>query len=234
MIELKGICREFIVGGERVQALKDINLHIATGEYASIMGPSGSGKSTLLNVIGLLDTPDEGQYLLQGRDVAQLSDNELASIRRQTIGFIFQSFHLIARLTALENVELPMMLAGVKPKERRERALAMLQRTGLLDRSGHRSDQLSGGQRQRVAIARAIVTRPKILLADEPTGNLDSQSGGEILTLLEELNAEGITLIMVTHDPVIGARTRLSLEMLDGRISTIRHEQDTERRHEYS
>lgn len=222
MIELVDICREFTVGEERVQALKNVNLRIEQGEYASIMGPSGSGKSTLLNVLGLLDTPDSGQYLLNGKDVAKLSDDELAARRQEVIGFVFQSFHLISRMTALENVELPMTLSGLSASKRKQRAQQMLERTGLADRMGHRPDQLSGGQRQRVAIARSIVMQPRLLLADEPTGNLDSKSGSEVLTLLEELNDEGITLVMVTHDQAIGDRSRLSLRMHDGELTAER------------
>ncbi|MEM8497426.1 MAG: ABC transporter ATP-binding protein [Pseudomonadota bacterium] len=222
MIELVDICREFTVGEERVQALKKVNLLIEQGEYASIMGPSGSGKSTLLNVLGLLDTPDSGQYLLNGSNVAQLSDDELAARRQAVIGFVFQSFHLISRMTALENVELPMTLSGLSASNRKQRAQQMLERTGLADRMGHRPDQLSGGQRQRVAIARSIVMQPRLLLADEPTGNLDSKSGSEVLTLLEELNDEGITLVMVTHDQAIGDRSRLSLRMYDGELTAKR------------
>ena len=218
MIRFENICREFRVGDEVVHALKDVNQHVETGDYASIMGPSGSGKSTLLNVLGLLDTPDSGHYWLNGRDVSQLSDDDLAATRQQVIGFVFQSFHLIQRMTALENVELPMVLAGVPAAERRDRAAAMLCKTGLGKRMQHRPDQLSGGQRQRVAIARAIVMEPKVLLADEPTGNLDSQSGKEVLALLEGLHADGITLILVTHDPAIGQRSHLRLRMTDGLI----------------
>lgn len=222
MIELVDICREFTVGEERVQALKNVSLRIEQGEYASIMGPSGSGKSTLLNVLGLLDTPDSGQYFLNGNDVAQLSDDELAARRQEVIGFVFQSFHLISRMTALENVELPMTLSGLSAGKRKQRAQQMLERTGLADRMGHRPDQLSGGQRQRVAIARSIVMQPRLLLADEPTGNLDSKSGSEVLALLEELNSEGITLVMVTHDQAIGDRSKLSLRMLDGELTAER------------
>ena len=222
MIELVDICREFTVGEERVQALKNVNLLIEQGEYASIMGPSGSGKSTLLNVLGLLDTPDSGQYFLNGSNVAHLSDDELAARRQEVIGFVFQSFHLISRMTALENVELPMTLSGLSASKRKQRAEQMLERTGLADRMGHRPDQLSGGQRQRVAIARSIVMQPRLLLADEPTGNLDSKSGSEVLTLLEDLNDEGITLVMVTHDQAIGDRSRLSLRMRDGELTAER------------
>ncbi len=224
MIRLENISRSFQVGEEVVHALKSVSQHISVGAYASIMGPSGSGKSTLLNVLGLLDTPDTGHYWLNGKDVSQLSDDQLAATRQDIIGFVFQSFHLIARMTALENVELPMVLAGVRQAERRERARTVLRRTGLEDRSNHRPDQLSGGQRQRVAIARSIVMEPKVLLADEPTGNLDSQSGSEVLQILEQLNRDGLTLIVVTHDPAIGRRAGLRLTMTDGEI---RAETDT-------
>ena len=222
MIRLENICRDFHVGDETVHALKDVNQHIGAGEYVSIMGPSGSGKSTLLNVIGLLDTPTSGHYWLDGRDVSALQDDELAATRQQVIGFVFQAFHLIQRMTALENVELPMVLAGIRPRERAQRARDMLARTGLSDRANHRPDQLSGGQRQRVAIARSMVMQPKVLLADEPTGNLDTQSGGEVLDILEALNAGGLTLILVTHDPNIGQRSRRSLRMEDGAIVSSR------------
>ena len=183
------------------------------------MGPSGSGKSTLLNVIGLLDRPNSGTYELAGNDVSALDDSELAALRQQQIGFIFQSFHLIARMTALENVELPMLLKGVAPKERRQRAADALASVGLAPRRGHRPDQLSGGERQRVAIARAIVMRPNVLLADEPTGNLDSKSGAEIIRIVEQLNKDGLALIVVTHDAQLGARATREIKMADGQIS---------------
>jgi len=223
IIRLKGICRDFQVGDEVVHALRDVNQAIEAGEYVSIMGPSGSGKSTLLNVLGLLDTPTSGEYWLDGRDVSGLDDNELAVTRQKVIGFVFQSFHLIPRMTALENVELPMVLAGLQRAERRERARDMLARTGLADRMAHRPDQLSGGQRQRVAIARSVVMQPKVLLADEPTGNLDTQSGKDVLVLLEGLNADGLTLITVTHDPNIGQRSNLRWRMTDGEITSDRN-----------
>lgn len=216
MIRLENICRDFQVGDEEVHALRSVSLTIEDGAYVSIMGPSGSGKSTLLNVLGLLDTPDSGEYWLDGNNVAGLSDDELAATRQRVIGFVFQSFHLIPRMTALENVELPLLLAGAKVAERREKAREMLEQTGLAPRMHHRPDQLSGGQRQRVAIARSMVMSPRVLLADEPTGNLDSQSGADVLDILENLNREGITLIMVTHDPVIGDRSRQHLRMRDG------------------
>jgi putative ABC transport system ATP-binding protein len=218
IIRLEQICRNFRVGDEVVHALKDVDLLIEAGEYASIMGPSGSGKSTLLNVLGLLDTPTAGHYWLDGLDVSGLGDDELAATRQKVIGFVFQSFHLISRMTALENVELPMVLAGIRPNERRDRAREILIKTRLADRMSHRPDQLSGGQRQRVAIARSMVMQPKVLLADEPTGNLDTQSGNEVIEILEALNAEGLTLLLVTHDPRIGQRSRRKLRMEDGEI----------------
>jgi putative ABC transport system ATP-binding protein len=202
-----------------VHALDRVDLDIAAGEYVSIMGPSGSGKSTLLNVIGLLDRPNSGTYELDGHDVAELDDSELAALRQQQIGFIFQSFHLVARMTALENVELPMVLKGIAPKERRQRAADALASVGLAQRSTHRPDQLSGGERQRVAIARAIVMRPHVLLADEPTGNLDSRSGAEIIRIIEELNRDGLALLVVTHDPKVGERAKREIKMADGKIS---------------
>lgn len=218
MIELQGIGRDFQVGDQVVHALRGIDLAIGPGEYLSIMGPSGSGKSTLLNLIALLDRPSSGQYRLEGRDVTELDDDALAAVRRSRIGFVFQFFHLVPRLTAFENVELPMVLAGVDPAERRERAAAALADYGLSDRGHHRPDQLSGGQRQRVAIARATIMDPAVLLADEPTGNLDQTSGAEVLRLLEELQQRGITLILVTHDPALGGRAERHLRMLDGAI----------------
>jgi putative ABC transport system ATP-binding protein len=201
-----------------VKALDSVSLTIQDGEYVSIMGPSGSGKSTLLNVIGLLDRPTGGQYLLDGRETTSLGDDELAHVRAHKIGFIFQSFHLVPRLTAFENVELPMVLAAMPPAERRRRAEAVLASLNLTDRAHHRPDQLSGGQRQRVAIARAMVMEPTVLLADEPTGNLDHVSGAEVLAALETLNARGITLLVVTHDDEVAARARRHVRMRDGRI----------------
>jgi putative ABC transport system ATP-binding protein len=218
MMELRGISREYAVGDQIVHALDNVDLTIAPGEYVSIMGPSGSGKSTLLNILGLLDRPTSGTYLLQGEDVSNLPDDALAAHRQRQIGFIFQFFHLIARLTALENVELPLVLAGVAPRERRERAAAVLESVGLQQRMHHRPDQLSGGERQRVAIARAIIMRPSALLADEPTGNLDTKSGSEILDIIEQLNRNGIALLVVTHDPAVGGRARRHLTLSDGKI----------------
>jgi putative ABC transport system ATP-binding protein len=218
MIELRDTSRQFQVGEQLVKALDSVSLVIGDGEYVSIMGPSGSGKSTLLNVIGLLDRPTGGEYLLDGREVTSLDDDELAHVRAHKVGFIFQSFHLVPRLTAFENVELPMVLAAMPPAERRKRAEAVLASLNLMDRAHHRPDQLSGGQRQRVAIARAMVMEPTVLLADEPTGNLDHVSGAEVLVALETLNARGITLLVVTHDDEVAARARRHVRMRDGRI----------------
>jgi len=218
MIEIRNLSRHFQVGDQLVKALDAVDLVIGDGEYVSIMGPSGSGKSTLLNVIGLLDRPTDGQYLLDGRETTSLSDDELAQVRARRIGFIFQSFHLVPRLTAFENVELPMVLASLPPAERRRRAEAVLASLTLMDRAHHRPDQLSGGQRQRVAIARAMVMEPTVLLADEPTGNLDHVSGADVLAAIELLNARGITLIVVTHDDEVASRSRRNIRMRDGRI----------------
>jgi putative ABC transport system ATP-binding protein len=218
LIELQGVQRHFQVGEQLVRALDDLTLGIAAGEYVSIMGPSGSGKSTLLNVIGLLDRPTGGRYLLDGRETTQLDDDALAAVRARHIGFIFQSFHLVPRLTAFENVELPLVLAGQAPAARRARVDEVLVALSLGDRAHHRPDQLSGGQRQRVAIARAMVMRPTVLLADEPTGNLDHVSGAEVLAALESLNATGITLLVVTHDDEVAARSRRQVRMRDGRV----------------
>ena len=219
MIELRQINRIFQVGDEEVHALQDIDLSFEHGEYVSIMGPSGSGKSTLLNILGLLDKPTSGTYLLDGIDTTSMSDNQQADVRRNKIGFVFQSFHLISRLTAAENIGLPLTLAGMPPKERESRVMDVLESVGLTDRAEHRPDQLSGGQRQRVAIARATILRPTFLLADEPTGNLDQSSGESVIEVLEGLNSEGIILLVVTHDPDIGGRARRRIRMVDGRIS---------------
>ncbi len=220
MISLNGICREFAVGDERVAALRNIDLEIGPGAYVAVMGPSGSGKSTLLNMIGLLDRPDSGTYLLDGEDMTSLSDGQQAALRRHKIGFVFQFFHLVPRMSAAENIELPMLLAGVDPGDRRRRVSEVMASFGIANRARHRPDQLSGGQRQRVAIARAVIMHPRILLADEPTGNLDRISGGEVIDILEELNRQGITLIMVTHDPELGRRAGRRIRMVDGRIES--------------
>jgi len=218
MIELQQISRVFQVGGEEVRALDDVNLTIRAGEYLSLMGPSGSGKSTLLNIVGLLDRPSSGRYVLDGRDTTLLDEHEQAAVRGRKVGFVFQSFHLVPRLSAFENVELPLLLAGVAATQRRERVDAALAAMGLADRANHRPDQLSGGQRQRIAIARATIMRPAVLLADEPTGNLDSTSGAEVIAVLEQLCVEGLTLVVVTHDADVGQRASRRLRMVDGRI----------------
>jgi putative ABC transport system ATP-binding protein len=220
LIELKGIQRTFTLGDSEVRALRDLNLQINAGEYVAVMGPSGSGKSTLLNLLGLLDRPNAGTYLLEGRDVTTLSPDEQARVRSERIGFVFQSFHLVPRLTAAENIALPMMLAGIVSAERQKRVAQALKEFGLEARAHHRPDQLSGGQRQRVAIARATVMRPAVILADEPTGNLDRATGEEVVRLLEELNAQGVTLIVVTHDQSMGAKARRQVMMLDGAVAS--------------
>ena len=218
MINLENLCRHFEVGNQVVRALDEVDLVINKKEYVSIMGVSGSGKSTLLNILGLLDTPTSGDYVLSGINTSKMNDDEMAHIRSTKIGFVFQSFHLIPRLTAAENIEMPMVLSGLNPKERREKVENALARVSLTDRSDHRPEQLSGGQRQRVAIARSIVMQPDVLLADEPTGNLDSTSSKEIIKLIEELNQGGLTLVVVTHDKQLGRRSNRLIELLDGKI----------------
>lgn len=219
MIKLENIHRFFQVGEQTVHALNNISLAIDKGDYVSVMGPSGSGKSTLLNVIALLDQPSSGNYLLNNLDVTQRSDDELAKIRRENIGFVFQFFHLIPRLTAAENVEMPMILAGIAVKERKQRVAQALADVNLQDRASHRPDQLSGGQLQRVAIARAMIMHPEVLLADEPTGNLDSKSGAEIIELLEGLNKQGVTLMIITHDQILGDRAQRKIRIVDGKLN---------------
>jgi len=220
MIHLKQITRQFIMGDQIVNALNKVDLVIAQGEYVSIMGPSGSGKSTLLNIIGLLDQPNSGQYELDGNDVTDLSETEQARIRREKIGFVFQSFHLVPRLSAAENIELPLILSGISPDDRKIRVNNALQAFDLQDRAQHRPAELSGGQRQRVAIARATILRPTAILADEPTGNLDHRIGAEVMTLLENLHHTGTTLIVVTHDRELGAHAHRHIGMCDGSIET--------------
>jgi len=220
MIKLENIHRNFQVGDQTVHALDDINLDIQDGEYLSVMGPSGSGKSTLLNLLGLLDPPSSGQYFLNNTNITDLDENQLAKTRNQNIGFVFQTFHLIPRLTAAENIELPLVLAGIEESIRKKRVQNALESMNLLDRAPHKPEQLSGGQRQRVAIARATITEPTILLADEPTGNLDQKSGLNVIETLEKLNQRGITLIVVTHDAALGSRSTRSIRMLDGRIES--------------
>lgn len=218
MIRLDALCKAYQLGDQPVKALDQVDLAIEAGEYLSVMGPSGSGKSTLLNVIGLLDTPDSGRYYLADREMTALDEEARAAERNRRIGFVFQAYHLIERLSAQENIELPLVLAGMAPAERRPLVDEVIERLGLGDRAGHLPRQLSGGQRQRVAIARAVIRKPALLLADEPTGNLDSHSGAEVIALLEELNGQGITLLVVTHDPAIGQRAARRLRMEDGRI----------------
>ena len=217
-IELAGIERVFHLGDSEVHALRDVNLRINAGEYVAVMGPSGSGKSTLLNLVGLLDRPNTGLYRLESRDVTTLSPDEQARVRSQRIGFVFQSFHLVPRLTAAENIALPMMLAGLPTAQRATRVAQALRDYGLENRADHRPDELSGGQRQRVAIARATIMQPAVILADEPTGNLDRTTGEEVVRLLEALNHQGVTLIVVTHDGNLGARARRQLLMEDGAV----------------
>ncbi|MCD4805359.1 MAG: ABC transporter ATP-binding protein [Desulfobacterales bacterium] len=218
MIRLDSIERVFQVGNENVYALNNVSLKISQGEYISIMGPSGSGKSTLLNIIGLLDRPNKGFYILDDVNTTDLSDEQQALVRRHKIGFVFQFFHLVPRLTASENIELPLILAGIKPEKRKDRVKSALEDFRLADRAKHRPDQLSGGQRQRVAIARATIMEPQVVLADEPTGNLDRASGKEVIEILEKLNKKGIILILVTHDPDIGNRAVRKISMVDGKI----------------
>jgi len=218
MIEISGVNKTFYLGDSAVHALDNINLRIEQGEYLSVMGPSGSGKSTLLNMLGLLDRPDNGSYLLNGVDTMALGEDERARLRREQIGFVFQSYHLIPRLTARENIELPLMLAGVPAKQRHGEVGSILEKLGIDRRSHHLPNQLSGGERQRVAIGRSIVMKPGILLADEPTGNLDTRSGSEVTAILENLNQEGITLLVVTHDQGMGRRARRQIRMVDGAI----------------
>ena len=218
MIEIAGVSRTFQVGGQPVHALRALDLTFADGEYAAIMGPSGSGKSTLLHILGLLDRPDSGHYRLDGLETTAINEERRAQLRRDRIGFVFQSFHLIPRLSAAENVELPLVLAGLAPAQRRERVTRILAAVGLADRAHHRPDQLSGGQRQRVAIARATIMAPSLILADEPTGNLDRASGREVMETLETLNAQGLTLLIVTHDAELGARAQRRIRMDDGAI----------------
>ena len=218
VIRLEDVTRLYAVGDTQVHALDRVSLHIHQGDFVALMGPSGSGKSTLLNVLGCLDTPTSGIYRLEGEEVQGFSEERLAKIRQQKIGFVFQAYHLVPRMTALRNVELPLILAGVAPPERRDRSRGALEVLGMGRRIGHRPDQLSGGECQRVAIARAMVHRPSILLADEPTGNLDTRTGEEIIGLLEELNRKALTIVLVTHDPQIAAHAHRLLTMRDGRL----------------
>ena len=220
IIRLRELAREYRMGSERILALRGVTLEIHRNEYVAVMGPSGSGKSTMMNVLGCLDTPSAGEYWLNGGEVSRLSDDELARVRNREIGFVFQTFNLLPRATALHNVELPLVYAGVRARERRERAVAALERVGLGERMDHRPNELSGGQRQRVAIARALVNQPSILLADEPTGNLDSVTSDEIMGVFGSLHAAGQTVIMVTHEPDIAARAERRIVLRDGRVES--------------
>ena len=219
MIELQHISKVYEVGGQPIYALRDTSENIQSGEYVAIVGPSGSGKSTLLNIIGCLLRPSEGAYLFNGEDVSQFDDQALSHVRQHQIGFIFQSFHLVPRLTALGNVALPMVFAGIPSSERQFRAKKALESVGLSDRANHRPNQLSVGQRQRVVIARAIIMQPSLLLADEPTGNLDTHSGQQIMELLESLNAKGLTMLVVTHDPNVARQANRVIVLADGQIA---------------
>jgi putative ABC transport system ATP-binding protein len=220
IIQTHGLTKEYVLGSETIHALRGIDLEVQRNEYMAVMGPSGSGKSTLMNLIGCLDTPTAGEYWLNSTPVARLSDDQLAAIRNREIGFVFQTFNLLPRATALHNVELPLIYGGVGSRERRQRAEHVLERVGLADRMAHRPSELSGGQRQRVAIARALVNDPAILLADEPTGNLDSRTGAEIMTLFDELHASGQTILLVTHEHDIAMHAHRRITLLDGLIES--------------
>jgi len=218
IIELKDVQKTYLMGMVEVRALRGVSLGIARGEFVTVMGPSGSGKSTLMNIIGCLDRPTEGSCRLEGVEISGLDDDDLAQLRNKRLGFVFQTFNLLPKMSALKNVELPLIYAGMAPTERHERAMSMLERVGLAERSGHKPTELSGGQQQRVAIARALVNNPGMVLADEPTGNLDSVAGAEIMEIFEELNAEGVTLVMVTHDPRVADAGTRTVHVMDGVI----------------
>jgi putative ABC transport system ATP-binding protein len=226
LIRIHDLTREYRMGSERILALQGVTLEIRRNEYVAIMGPSGSGKSTMMNVLGCLDTPSAGEYWLNGEEISRFTDDALARVRNREIGFVFQTFNLLPRATALHNVELPLVYAGVRARERRERAGAALEQVGLAERMHHRPNELSGGQRQRVAIARALVNQPSILLADEPTGNLDSVTSEEIMEVFAALHAAGQTVIMVTHEPDIAARAQRIVVLRDGRVESDRVSQE--------
>jgi len=218
LIETRDLWKTYVMGSEEIHALRGVSIQIERGEYVAIMGPSGSGKSTLMNLIGCLDTPSKGSYILNGKEVSQMNDDELARIRNEEIGFVFQTFNLLPRASALHNVELPLVYAGVGTKDRQDRAKAALDKVELLNRMNHKPNELSGGQRQRVAIARALVNNPSILLADEPTGNLDSKTGVEIMTLFERLHQAGNTIVLVTHEADIAAHAHRVIHIRDGQV----------------
>jgi putative ABC transport system ATP-binding protein len=218
LIETKDLWKTYVMGSEEIHALRGVSIQIERGEYVAIMGPSGSGKSTLMNLIGCLDTPSKGTYMLNGKQVGEMNDNELARIRNEEIGFVFQTFNLLPRATALQNVELPLVYAGVSSRDRQERAKASLIKVELAERMSHRPNELSGGQRQRVAIARALVNNPSILLADEPTGNLDSKTGAEIMALFARLHEAGNTIVLVTHEPDVAAFAHRTIHVRDGQV----------------
>ena len=227
VIRVRALERRYDMGGEIIHALRGVSVDIRRNEYVAIMGPSGSGKSTMMNVLGCLDTPDAGEYWLNGQEVSRLSDDALARVRNKEIGFVFQTFNLLPRATALHNVELPLIYAGLSARQRRQRAIEALERVGLGDRMEHRPNELSGGQRQRVAIARALVNRPSILLADEPTGNLDSTTSAEIMQVFGELHGQGQTVILVTHEPDIAACTERVIVLRDGRVESDRFNRES-------
>jgi putative ABC transport system ATP-binding protein len=218
LIDIRDVTKVYQMGDQEVRALSGVSLGVERGEYVAIMGPSGSGKSTLMNLIGCLDTPTSGSYVLNGKEVARMTDDELAAIRNQEIGFVFQTFNLLPRTSALQQVELPLVYGGLPRRERRDRATRALKAVGLGDRMNHTPNEMSGGQRQRVAVARALINDPSILLADEPTGNLDSATGAEIMALFDELNARGNTIVLVTHEEDIAAHARRAVRLLDGKI----------------
>lgn len=221
IIQCEHLSKTYFLGDEEVHALDDVSIKLGSGDYAAVMGPSGSGKSTFMNIIGCLDTPDSGKLWLDGEEVSEMSKNELAGIRNKKIGFVFQQFNLLGRTSALDNVALPLLYGGLKRNERRERAYDALERVGLKDRVGHHPTQLSGGQQQRVAIARALVNEPAILLADEPTGALDTHTGEEIMDIFDELNQSGLTIVLVTHEYLIAAHAHQMIRFLDGKITGI-------------
>lgn len=231
ILNMRGICKSYFVGDDELKVLKNVDLSIVQGDFLSVLGPSGSGKSTLMNIIGCLDTPTSGSYVLTGNDISDLDETELARIRNREIGFVFQSFYLLPRLSALQNVELPLVYSGLPPQERRNRAMQMLERVGLADKMRNLPNQLSGGQQQRVAIARALVTQPSILLADEPTGALDQATGLQIISLFEELNRDGKTIIIITHDSNIAAHARRIAHILDGQLTEKEMALDAARMH---